>query len=292
MLVESKAAVSTRALSLATLQHHSLHQTFTESGMLTLPSHLLSANDEIHFSFFSWQPTDFSYSIRESTLHDHSMSISESPKLYDILFGQYIRLYVYIPRSIQSLALQLTPQESCDPDLYLSLGSQPIHQVTSTAHQLRSNHWGNQSEYISIDSKSPYFCMDCIASIAIYGYAGGKFSIEISANSSIQSFLRNAKSNYTMPTWITFLLVLLGAFSLPLLVYMNYARIEHILSTWFNRRKVHDFNRKMDGASRYVAPTPELSKDEIVRYLSLSGEENSDGSPLFESTSEEKMLFW
>ena len=283
----------TSASVLATLQHHSLHQTFAESGMLSLPTHLTLDNEGMQVTFFSWQPTDFSYSFKESTLHDPPITwLPVSKQHHHILFGQYIRLFVYIPTSTSSLTLHVTPQSSCDPDLYLSFGSQPINQVTSLTHQFRSNHWGNLSETITVDSTNPYFCSDCIASVAIYGYAGGSFSLDLRGNiSTISSSLRNEKSQNSMPSWVTFLIVLLGALSLPIIVYANYARIEHTLSSWFNRRKVNDFNQKTDG-SKYVAPNPELTKDEIIRYLSLSEEEQSSPSPLFESTSEEKMLLW
>ena len=278
--------------ALATIQHHSLHQTFTDSGILSLPSRQRTDKKGIYISFFSWGVTEFTYEIKKSSLQLLSYKDTIESKHLNILFGQYIRLYFPIAKYTKSLSIQIQPYGNCDPDIYVSLGSQPIHQVTSQWHQYRSNHWGNQSEQIVLDNKIISTCStDCIVSIAIYGYAKGNFTLRVISNTSLSTKQEKQMIYRSIPSWITFIILLLCVFLLPVGVYMNYEQIESLMSTWLNRLKPGV--QQQSQPSQYIAPNPELSQDEIVRYLSLSEENDSDSSTGYALVgSEEKMLLW
>lgn len=274
---------------------------FPISGILTIPANEVKAECsafaphgtcilKLTLISSNWKPARYMLSVSQSMPAQLNLSPNELPATDVIALGEYKHYFLKVPLHTSTFTVTAIPLEG-DIDLYLNFGNKTVPSTGKRMHQYRSNGWGNSEESITVTKDDLYFCDDCIASIAVYGFNQGPFNISVSMETSdqqqpaeVHNVTDAKKASFR---WSNFFIGLGVAFGIAFGLYIVYALRNSFsrvskpepMKKYSDRERVHTIGR-----SSYVAPSLDVSREELLKYIAISEKDQfirEDDDPFF-----------
>lgn len=297
-------------------------QTFSTGGVMTFPTSAVDrlcpnhSTCHLQITVFSWGTAQYSLTVgalqREMQAVPPLLEVGEFGITRDVLFGEYQHYHLWIPANTKTITIGVEVITG-DPDVYLLLGPAISDDVSKGLHQYRSNQWGLVNESITLHAGDEYFCTSCYASIAVYGFEPSGFILKVEIGMEedqvVAKTVSLGRSDQQGNPSATFILVLVFCSSaLASVMYYYHGRIKgnlvHVLtysrSTAATQQMTHssagdDYEATPTNASQsqYRAPQLDISREELMHYISLAEASESDAelSPFFrDSTEYERFL--